>query len=70
MVTFIYCYLIIGIIIAFFITWAINTVGFDFIIDQMDPKPDIDFNKLSTQFFLLLFIVLLWPLIVFGKIDN
>jgi hypothetical protein len=70
MIIFLKCYLIIGLIIAFLVTWGMNTIGFDFILNQMDPKPDIDLNKFSTQFFLLLFIVLLWPLIFFGKNDE
>lgn len=69
MITFLNCYLIIGVIIASFSIWAINTVGIDYLLKDIEPKIDIDFNKFSTQLIFVIFIIVLWPIIFLSKND-
>jgi hypothetical protein len=69
MITFLNCYLIIGVIIASLSIWAINTVGIDYLLKDIEPKIDIDFNKFSTQLIFVLIIIVLWPIIFLSKDD-
>ena len=71
MITFLNCYLIIGVIIASLSIWAINTVGVDYLLKDIDPNIDIDidFNKFSTQLIFVLIIIVLWPIIFLSKDD-
>lgn len=71
MITFLNCYLIIGVIIASLSIWAINTVGVDYLLKDIDPNIDIDidFNKFSTQLIFVLIIIVLWPIIFLSKND-
>lgn len=69
MITFLNCYLIIGVIIASFSIWAINTVGIDYLLKDIEPKIDIDFNKFSTQLIFVIIIIVSWPIIFLSKND-
>lgn len=69
MITFLNCYLIIGVIIASLSIWAINTVGIDYFLKDIEPKIDIDFNKFSTQLIFVLIIIVLWPIIFLSEND-
>lgn len=69
MITFLKCYLIIGLIIASLIIWAINTIGVDYFLKDMDTNIDLDFSKFSTQIIFVLVIILLWPIIFLSKND-
>lgn len=70
MITFLKCYLIIGLIIAFLITWGMNTIGVDYLLKDMDPKIDLDFSKFSTQLIFVIIIIVLWPIIFLSKNDE
>lgn len=69
MITFLNCYLIIGVIIASLTIWAINTIGVDYLLKDMEPNIDLDFSKFSTQIIFILVIILLWPIIFLSKND-
>lgn len=69
MITFLNCYFIIGVIIASLSIWAINTVGIDYFLKDIEPNIDIDFNKFSTQLIFVLIIIVLWPIIFLSKND-
>lgn len=69
MITFLNCYLIIGVIIASLSILAINTVGIDYLLKDIEPNIDIDFNKFSTQLIFVLIIIVLWPIIFLSKND-
>lgn len=69
MITFLKCYLIIGVIIASLSIWAINTVGIDYFLKDIEPKIDIDFNKFSTQLIFVIIIIVSWPIIFLSKND-
>lgn len=69
MITFLNCYLIIGVIIVSLSILAINTVGIDYLLKDIEPKIDIDFNKFSTQLIFVLIIIVLWPIIFLSKDD-
>jgi hypothetical protein len=69
MITFLNCYLIIGVIIASLIILTINTIGIDYLLKDIEPKIDIDFNKFSTQLIFVLIIIVLWPIIFLSKND-
>lgn len=69
MITFLKCYLIIGLIIASLIIWVINTIGVDYFLKDMDTNIDLDFSKFSTQIIFILVIILLWPIIFLSKND-
>ena len=69
MITFLNCYLIIGVIIASLTIWAINTIGVDYFLKDMDTNIDLDFSKFSTQIIFVLVIILLWPIIFLSKND-
>ena len=69
MITFLKCYLIIGVIIASLTIWAINTIGVDYLLKDMEPNIDLDFSKFSTQIIFILVIILLWPIIFLSKND-
>lgn len=69
MITFLNCYLIIGVIIASLSIWAINTVDIDYFLKDIEPKIDIDFNKFSTQLIFVLIIIVLWPIIFLSEND-
>ena len=70
MITFFYCYLIIGVTIASISIWAINTFGIDYLLKDKDYEIDIDFNKFSIQIIFILVVILLWPIIFFYKNDE
>ena len=69
MITFLNSYFIIGVIIASLSIWAINTVGIDYFLKDIEPNIDIDFNKFSTQLIFVLIIIVLWPIIFLSKDD-
>lgn len=70
MIIFLKCYLIIGVIIASLTIWAINTIGVDYLLKDMEPNIDLDFSKFSTQIIFVLVIILLWPIIFLSKNDE
>lgn len=70
MITFLNCYLIIGVIIASLIIWAINIIGIDYLLKDMDHNINLDFSKFSTQLIFVLIIIVLWPIIFLSKNED
>ena len=41
----------------------------NYLLKDIEPKIDIDFNKFSTQLIFVLIIIVLWPIIFLSKND-
>ena len=55
-----------------YVKWGIDTIGIDYLMEQLDEKPEnFDPNDPLIQFLFVLVSVLLWPIYVFGMFrDN
>ena len=67
MKTFLLCYVIIGCLVSIWVKQAIDYIGIDSLMSQLDEKPEnFDPNSPMNQFLFILISVLLWPVYVFG----
>lgn len=49
------------------IKWGIDTIGIDYLMEQLDEKPEnFDLNDPLIQILFVVISVLLWPVYVFG----
>lgn len=67
---FLIIYVCIGCLFSVFIKNAIDSVGIDYLIEQIDEKPDIDLDNPMVQILFILVSVLLWPIYVFGMFKD
>ena len=54
-----------------YIKWGIDTIGIDYIMEQLDEKPkDFDPNNPLIQLLIIVLSVLLWPFIIMSSIND
>lgn len=71
MKTFILCYIFIGCIFSMYVKWGIDTIGIDYLMEQLDEKPEnFDPNNPLIQFLFVVISVLLWPFIIISSIKD
>ena len=67
MKTFILCYVIIGCLVSILVKTAIDYIGIDYLMSQLDEKyKNFDPNTPMNQILFVFISVLLWPVYVFG----
>ena len=68
---FLLCYIFIGCFFSIYIKWGIDTIGIDYLMEQLGEKPEnLDLNNPLIHFFFVLISVLLWPFIIISSIKN
>lgn len=68
---FLLCYIFIGCFFSMYIKWGIDTIGIDYLMEQLGEKPEnFDLNNPLIQFLFVLISVLLWPFIIISSIKN
>ena len=68
---FLLCYIFIGCFFLIYIKWGIDTIGIDYLMEQLGEKPEnFDLNNPLIQFLFVLISVLLWPFIIISSIKN
>ena len=68
---FLLCYIFIGCFFSIYIKWGIDTIGIDYLMEQLGEKPEnFDLNNPLIQFLFVLISVLLWPFIIILSIKN
>lgn len=68
---FLLCYIFIGCFFSIYIKWGIDTIGIDYLMEQLGEKPEnFDLNNPLIQFLFVLISVLLWPFIIISSIKN
>ena len=68
---FLLCYVLIGCIFSMYVKWGIDTIGMDYLMEQLDEKPEnFDPNSPLIQFLFVLVSVLLWPFIIISTMSN
>ncbi len=68
---FLLCYIFIGCFFSIYIKWGIDTIGIDYLMEQLGEKPEnFDLNSPLIQFLFVLISVLLWPFIIISSIKN
>ena len=70
MKTFLLCYVIIGCLFSIWVKKAIDYIGLDYLMKDVEPEDRIDLNDTSVQIIFILVCVLLWPLLIFLTIKN
>lgn len=66
---FLLCYIFIGCFFSIYIKWGIDTIGIDYLMEQLGEKPEnFDLNNPLIQFLFVLISVLLWPFIIISSI--
>ena len=54
-----------------YIKWGIDTIGIDYLMEQLGEKPEnFDLNNPLIQFLFVLISVLLWPFIIMLSIND
>ena len=68
---FLLCYIFIGCFFSIYIKWGIDTIGIDYLMEQLGEKPEnFDLNNPLIQFLFVLISVLLWPFIIISSIKG
>ena len=68
---FLLCYIFIGCFFSIYIKWGIDTIGIDYLMEQLGEKPEnFDLNNPLIQFLFVVISVLLWPFIIISSIKN
>ena len=68
---FLLCYIFIGCFFSIYIKWGIDTIGIDYLMEQLGEKPEnFDLNNPLIQFLFVLISVLLWPFIIISSIKD
>lgn len=71
MKSFILCYIFIGCIFSILVKWGIDIIGIDYLMEQLDEKPEnFDPNDPLIQFLFVVISVLLWPFIIISAIKD
>ena len=71
MKTFLLCYVIIGCLVSIWVKQAIDYIGIDYLMSQLDEKPEnFDPNDPLIQFLFVVISVLLWPFIIISSIKD
>ena len=66
---FLLCYIFIGCFFSIYIKWGIDTIGIDYLMEQLGEKPEnFDLNNPLIQILFVLISVLLWPFIIISSI--
>ena len=68
---FLLCYIFIGCFFSIYLKWGIDSIGIDYLMEQLGEKPEnFDLNNPLIQFLFVLISVLLWPFIIISSIKN
>ena len=68
---FLLCYIFIGCFFSIYIKWGIDTIGIDYLMEQLGEKPEnFDLNNPLIQFLFVVISVLLWPFIIMLSIND